>query len=255
MEPQNNNQPLQEIEKSSLNEVTPLSKYLAMALFVILPFLGGYLGYTYAPEKVVEDDSSVISEIGKIEVINPMVETNTQPTTKVTYGQFIAVPPNQYSIPTDYFPEYNNLYSYQARKISDNLLLVLVASPSQPARPIGTVLFDEVSNSVVRPVTFTLNTIDVWVNSHTRVVLEWGTGKQRLVVYDYISDVNQVLYEESESDVQLADVCEMGCGGVLYVTTDGTLVFGRHRSIAGTTSAQLLEIKTIPIPREYLKRE
>ena len=41
-------------QKSSLHQVTPLSKYLAMALFVILPFVGGYVGYNYAPEKVVE---------------------------------------------------------------------------------------------------------------------------------------------------------------------------------------------------------
>jgi hypothetical protein len=41
-------------QKSSLHQITPLSKYLALALFVILPFLGGYVGYTFAPEKVVE---------------------------------------------------------------------------------------------------------------------------------------------------------------------------------------------------------
>ncbi len=39
---------------SPLNTVTPLSKYLAMALFTVLPFIGGWIGYTYAPEKVVE---------------------------------------------------------------------------------------------------------------------------------------------------------------------------------------------------------
>ncbi|MFT5849348.1 MAG: hypothetical protein ACI9H6_000153 [Patiriisocius sp.] len=40
-------------QTSPLHQVTPLSKYLALALFVILPFLGGWIGYTYAPEKVV----------------------------------------------------------------------------------------------------------------------------------------------------------------------------------------------------------
>lgn len=39
---------------SGLHTITPLSKYLAMALFIILPFLGGWIGYTYAPEKIVE---------------------------------------------------------------------------------------------------------------------------------------------------------------------------------------------------------
>ena len=39
---------------ASLKKVTPLSKYFAMFLFVLLPFLGGWIGYTLAPEKVVE---------------------------------------------------------------------------------------------------------------------------------------------------------------------------------------------------------
>ncbi len=38
---------------ASLKKVTPLSKYLAMVFFIILPFLGGWIGYTYAPEKIV----------------------------------------------------------------------------------------------------------------------------------------------------------------------------------------------------------
>lgn len=37
-----------------LKKVTPLSKYLAMALFIILPFVSGYLGYVLSPEKVLE---------------------------------------------------------------------------------------------------------------------------------------------------------------------------------------------------------
>lgn len=36
-----------------LQKVTLVSKYLALALFIIMPFIGGWIGYTYAPEKVV----------------------------------------------------------------------------------------------------------------------------------------------------------------------------------------------------------
>ena len=42
-------------QKSKLHQITPLSKYLAMALFIILPFLGAYIGYVNAPETVVEE--------------------------------------------------------------------------------------------------------------------------------------------------------------------------------------------------------
>ena len=46
-------------QKSSLQQATPLSKYLAMALFIITPFVGGYIGYMYAPEKMVEVEKVV----------------------------------------------------------------------------------------------------------------------------------------------------------------------------------------------------
>jgi len=52
-----------EKEKSSpLHKVTPLSKYLAMALFIVMPFIGGWIGYEYAPEKVVEVERVVVRE-------------------------------------------------------------------------------------------------------------------------------------------------------------------------------------------------
>ena len=38
----------------NLHKVTPLSKYLALVLFVALPFIGGWVGYQYAPEMIVE---------------------------------------------------------------------------------------------------------------------------------------------------------------------------------------------------------
>ncbi len=47
-----------------LQKVTPISKYLAMALFVILPFIGGWIGYTFAPEKVVEVETVAVVEEG-----------------------------------------------------------------------------------------------------------------------------------------------------------------------------------------------
>lgn len=64
METKNLNQETPQVEQPSyLHQVTPLSKYLAMALFIILPFIGGYIGYMYAPEKVVEVERVVEKEV------------------------------------------------------------------------------------------------------------------------------------------------------------------------------------------------
>ncbi len=47
----------------SLNTVTPLSRYLAMSLFVALPFIGGFVGYTLAPQDTHEINENVVSRI------------------------------------------------------------------------------------------------------------------------------------------------------------------------------------------------
>lgn len=79
MEEQHSNEESQEevSETSNLHKVTPLSKYLSMVLFVSMPFIGGWIGYTYAPEKVVEVERVVVEEVEKeinIEMSN--VETS-----------------------------------------------------------------------------------------------------------------------------------------------------------------------------------
>ncbi len=66
MEPENNNQEVlqtnQASQPSRLHQITPLSKYLAMILFVALPFIGGWVGYMYTPEKVVEVEKNTEAE-------------------------------------------------------------------------------------------------------------------------------------------------------------------------------------------------
>lgn len=47
----------------SLHKVTPLSKYLALTLFIVLPFLGAWIGYTYTPEKIVTQKIEVIKAV------------------------------------------------------------------------------------------------------------------------------------------------------------------------------------------------
>lgn len=47
---------------NSLNQVTTFSKCVAAILFTILPFIGAYVGYTLAPEKIIEIEKVVFSE-------------------------------------------------------------------------------------------------------------------------------------------------------------------------------------------------
>ncbi len=63
---------------SALNSVTPLSKYLAMTLFVVMPFIGGWIGYMYSPVKVVEIEKIVYQQIPPLAQNN--FETDQQQT-------------------------------------------------------------------------------------------------------------------------------------------------------------------------------
>lgn len=61
MEPENIES--KELQINSLSRVTPLSKYLAMVLFILMPFFGGWIGYTYAPEKVIEVEKIIVQKV------------------------------------------------------------------------------------------------------------------------------------------------------------------------------------------------
>lgn len=58
--------PQVEVRQNNIfNRVTPLSKILAMALFIALPFIGGFVGYRLAPEKIVEVERIVVKEAAR----------------------------------------------------------------------------------------------------------------------------------------------------------------------------------------------
>jgi hypothetical protein len=64
MENENKSQVVEQMKQvSQLHQVTPLSKYLAMVLFIALPFIGGWVGYTNAPEKVMDMDQVVMEDL------------------------------------------------------------------------------------------------------------------------------------------------------------------------------------------------
>ena len=67
MEPKNLNT---EIKKQicDLHKVTPLSKYLTMTIFIVMPFIAGWIGYTYGYVKNVEVEK-VIS-LGEQNILN-----------------------------------------------------------------------------------------------------------------------------------------------------------------------------------------
>lgn len=50
-----------ESKKHPVFQVTQTSKYLAMLLFILMPFIGGWIGYTMAPIKTVVIETTTVS--------------------------------------------------------------------------------------------------------------------------------------------------------------------------------------------------
>lgn len=157
MEPKNNNQerePLEQVaETNRLHKVTPVSKYLAMTLFIILPFLGGWIGYSFAPEKVLEVEKVVEVE----RVVNNEVETNlnSQNNLQASEVERIIFPNSknlQLELPIGW--EFNNDYI-----LDDQGQLVFTLS--YPIREIGYEFADSVnSRTLATAAGFELEVVD-----------------------------------------------------------------------------------------------
>jgi hypothetical protein len=94
MNPDNDNEmvstlPNDQVENKPhpVNQITRVSKYLAMVLFVLLPFIGAYVGYQLAPEKVVEVPINTNVETPPINN-NTTVENNLNGKFKVVTERF-----------------------------------------------------------------------------------------------------------------------------------------------------------------------
>lgn len=67
----------------TLHQVTPVSKYLSLALFIILPFLGGWIGFELAPTRTIEK-VIVIEKIIETEEPAAIANTPSNPPTETT---------------------------------------------------------------------------------------------------------------------------------------------------------------------------
>jgi len=61
MEPQIQNT-TEEKSPSIIFQVTPFSKYLALFLFIVLPFIGGFVGYNIAPERLITQEVQIVAQ-------------------------------------------------------------------------------------------------------------------------------------------------------------------------------------------------
>ncbi|MFN3692948.1 MAG: hypothetical protein ACK4SL_02485 [Candidatus Paceibacteria bacterium] len=90
-----------------LKKVTPLSKYLVLTLFVLLPLLGGYVGYEFVQNKVmIQNVETVIATSSQVSSMatNTSLPTNTELQT---------IFENQFSVQPTYGPVIEPIYRSQ----------------------------------------------------------------------------------------------------------------------------------------------
>lgn len=98
-------------EQSTWNTVTPFSKHLAMTLFVIMPFIGGWVGYMFAPEKIVEVEK-IVETKKEVETVQPLSYSKEQ-ISGACSQDVNNLEPLYTSIETKFlnqFPSYETLY-------------------------------------------------------------------------------------------------------------------------------------------------
>ncbi len=89
-------------EQSCWNRVTPLSKYLAMALFVILPFAGFWLGVEYALKQHVVPEYLVVQS-GDLEEQKELIQQNADTTVISSADSKISSGWRMFNSPDDVF--------------------------------------------------------------------------------------------------------------------------------------------------------
>ncbi len=75
---------LERQNQNTLNQVTPLSKYLSLVLFIAMPFVGGWIGYTYAPAKVVSPNTPIDTKIDDGEASDKNKDGQSNLTTQIS---------------------------------------------------------------------------------------------------------------------------------------------------------------------------
>lgn len=274
--------------KKAFFTVTPFSKYLAMILFVVSPFLGGLVAYTMIPPQVV----TVLS------AAPPQKQTITQQPVKeegaISRDYIHSLDDVKYYTVKYYLTSSSELYKDVLRQVSPGLSLKYPDANNLKDLPEETRVFI-VKVSEERFKVFVGLTTKDYNNYHNFFLFERNTGSSTitllstlddrlnadmpeqwmsvsddvfspeyqliriegsensyvypdsLVLYDFQKNTRNVLYKETNPNVQIAAGCELGCGGILSVGMK-SVIFCQYERINGSYDTKFIECKEINIP-------
>lgn len=234
---------------NQLTKITPLSKYLALLLFISLPFIGAYVGYQSAPEKVVEKVMAVESEEDLIKnkdfVIDKII-VSANP--ELDSGDYIRV---EQDIINDYVFEGKELYTDNTKiALSDNPTFsdlksklmkidseyVLMSILYNPSGSSDYYIVHEPTHKVIKQVDNIPKNIQ---GSNNLLRGVWYGGKNYyisgndVVESDYLTGKDKILYTESDENITLTSECGVsGCWGNMMFddTVKPALIVARYNA-------------------------
>ncbi len=194
--------------------VTTFSKYFSLALFVLMPFIGGYIGYVYAPEKVVEVECLVIKNVEEQKESNPLVDVGSASTTYDDLIEALSLHPNL-SIFTELL-----VNSGLASTSLDGKKITLFI-PTNEA-------FEKSSNDLPRGVTYPLSTNNTEIITHIVKghIIEGDYNRQKLTHGLILTSLNGskiTVFKSSNEQINLGwgiveDDSYTFDGGTFYLT-------------------------------------
>ena len=254
--------------KSVWTTVTPLSKYLAMLLFVALPFIGGYIGYTFAPVEVVEVDKVVVKEEMQEDFqVNEQIHDEQKiPNFNTRLFQKIPVGDNEYYSAVAKYLEIDmqsilkdeTYVTLKAREINNELILLSVCWVCSHT-PTEMIVYDKASKSVLRKLEpeYAYNAVPkIWfVPMSTESLVSVAVADDSVILTDYAEDIHLEVYRESDPNISLHEGCELGCYGLLNKTTLNEIIFGRYTRSENHTVGKLVETIVLELPEEYQREQ
>jgi hypothetical protein len=229
-----------------------------------MPFVGGLIGYHLSPVE------SVQMEVGNNQAVITNQATSSTIFNDVTFplGKTVELKKSDREFinlekPITAFLKINSIGDDMpimvTRLDSEHLhVTAYVSMDVLPSDYIRTFLVKHSTYGIVREITAgpepRVSGPQIWVlndNSEARLASIEGKGNEatKVVLYDYINNINTILYEEKDANVQLAKSCELGCVGNISWTglNTQTLIFERYTKgiLPDTTFIETKEIKLV----------
>lgn len=225
-------------EKSRLYTVTKLSKTIALILFILLPFLGGWIGYVYAPVQIIETQlteretvsSAQTGSEKKVLLENGdwLLYENAAKTVLTDIDNFDTFQYQVTTLPLGY--THVDLIDFAAVRIShvDETYRVYMFSFDSDG---NYALIVDDKNDIKYDYLYPATSTALWYMNRADEPIITLVSERNVQVINVVTGAAEVVYTESEDTIQLLTYCRYGaCEKLMHGDVyTGNLYVARYR--------------------------